>query len=619
MNHFPLWKNLLIISVLAWGMLYAAPNLFGQSPAIQISAARSEAVDTALLGRVETALKARQLPIRAIELQSQRLLVRFADAETQLKAADAIRVLLGRDYTVALNLASELPQWLQRLGFSPMYLGLDLRGGVHFLMEVDTQAVLTQAQNALVEDFKVVLREQNLRYGLARRLTDGRVEVQFRRAEDRDAADTLLRDRYPRLTVDTADNSLFFTFADDEIAERERDALQQNITTLRNRINELGVAEPTIQQQGSSRIVVQLPGVQDTARAKDILGATATLAFHLVAEGDAQAAAASGRAPVNTRLYRDRQGLPYLLNRQVIITGDRITSAASGIAQDNGQPAVFIGLDSQGARRMENATKDNIGKPMAVVFIETKSEPKDVNGEIQFVPFTTEEIINVATIRDRLSSRFQITGLDSTEEARDLALLLRAGALAAPLNIIEERTIGPSAGRDNIAQGFNAALIALVLVMMCVAYYYRRFGLIANVALMANLVLIIAMLSVLQATLTLPGIAGIILTMGMAVDANVLIFERIREELTAGNTPQLAIQAGFERAFDTVWDANITTLIAAVLLFGFGSGPIKGFAVTLCIGILTTMFAGILVSRALVNANYGTRAIKNPPPKTLPL
>jgi preprotein translocase subunit SecD len=405
--------------------------------------------------------------------------------------------------------------------------------------------------------------------------------------------------------------SLKLSLGEAEIKEKRDFALQQNITTLRNRVNELGVAEPIIQQQGSDRIVVQLPGVQDTARAKEILGATATLEFRLADEdNDWNQAATSGRIPLNSRLYKDRNGQPVLLQKKVMLTGDSIVDASSGLDQQSGGAAVYISLDGKGAKRFEDATKDNIGKRMGVVFIENKTETKRVDGELKKTSFTVEEVINVATIRDRLGRRFQITGLDSTREARDLALLLRAGALVSPIEIIEERTIGPSAGKENIAQGFNAAAISLLVIAGFMTWRYKYFGLIATAALAANVVLLIAALSTLQATLTLPGIAGIVLTMGMAVDANVLIYERIREELRNGNTPQAAIHAGFDRAFDTILDSNITTLIAALMLFGFGSGPIKGFAVTLSIGILTSMFTAVTGSRALVNFIYGGRKLQ---------
>ena len=506
---------------------------------------------------------------------------------------------------------------MRSLGLVPMYKGLDLRGGVHFLMEVDMDAAIKLAEESYVETLRGRLRQERVRYvGLAREAKGG-ISLSFRDAAQRDAALEVIRDDLPSLQVATSDDNfdIDLNLTPEEIDEKRRFALQQNMTTLRNRVNELGVAEPTIQQQGTDRIVVQLPGVQDTARAKEILGATATLEFRLVNEDhDPGEAQRSGRAPLGAKLYFERNGRPILLNKGApMLTGDYIIDAASGIDSQSGSPAVFITLDGRGEKRMLNATKDNIGKLLSVVFIENKTETKRVDGEIQRDSYTIEEVINTATIRDRLGRRFQITGLDNTTEARDLALLLRAGALAAPIVIVEERTVGPSAGQENIDQGFRSALIAFILVLLFMAFYYRMFGLVSDVALIVNVVLIIAALSLLQATLTLPGIAGIILTMGMAVDANVLIFERIREELKLGNSPQNAIHTGFDKAFGTILDANVTTFIAALVLFGFGTGPIKGFAVTLCIGIVTSMFTAVMGSRAMINYLYGGRRLETLP------
>lgn len=619
LNHYPLWKYISIGIVILVGVVYAVPNLFDQDPAIQISAeSRTASVDQTLLERVENRLAEDNVPVKRLELDGARLLVRFDDTETQLQAADLARDLLGRDYVVALNLAPSTPGFMQALDLNPMYLGLDLRGGVHFLMEVDMDAVLQQADEGYAEEIRSRLREERVRYSTVSVVEEapGGVVVEFRDTAARDQAASVLREALPGLSIADSETGmgLRVTLTPEELEERRRSALQQNITTLRNRINELGVAEPIIQQQGQNRIVVQLPGVQDTARAKEILGATATLEFRLMAQqGDPVEAAATGRAPLGTRLYRERDGRPILLERGVIITGDSINNAQSGIDQQTGGPMVRITLDGQGARRMEDGTRDNVGRPMAVVFIETKTETRLVDGEPVRESFVVEEVINVATIRDVLSRQFQITGLDSSEEARNLALLLRAGALAAPIQIIEERTIGPSAGQENIDQGFRSAVLAFLLVLVFMGFYYRRFGLISDLALAVNLVLIVAMLSFLQATLTLPGIAGIILTIGMAVDANVLIFERIREELKIGNSPQAAIHTGFDKAFSTILDANITTFIAAIVLFGFGTGPIRGFAVTLSIGILTSMFTAIMGARAVVNYLYGGRRLETLP------
>ncbi len=613
LNQYPWWKYLLIGLVMFWGLIFALPNLFGEDPAVQISGARANiTIDAALQSRVAALLDADKLSHKQLELEDGRLLIRFPDTEVQLKAADILKDRLGRDYIIALNLASSAPGFLRAMGLNPMYLGLDLRGGVHFLMQVDMDSTIKQIEDSYADEVRVQLRTEKVQYSSVGRAAGGGVQVEFRDEAERGKAVEALRKNLPSLQQTLLEPlGLKLSLRESEIKEKRDFALQQNITTLRNRVNELGVAEPIIQQQGSDRIVVQLPGVQDTARAKEILGATATLEFRLAdEENDWNQAATTGRVPLNSRLYKDRQGRPALLQKRVMLTGDSIVDASSGLEAQSGSPAVYVTLDGKGAKRMEDATKDNIGKRMGVVFIENKTETKRVDGELKKTAYTVEEVINVAVIRDRLSRRFQITGLDSTREARDLALLLRAGALASPIEIIEERTVGPSAGKENIAQGFRAAAIALLVIAGFMAWRYKSFGLIATAALAANVVLLIAALSMLQATLTLPGIAGIVLTMGMAVDANVLIYERIREELRNGNTPQAAIHAGFDRAFDTILDSNLTTLIAAIMLFGFGTGPIKGFAVTLSIGIVTSMFTAVTGSRALVNLIYGGRKLQ---------
>ncbi|HEB99940.1 MAG TPA: protein translocase subunit SecD [Thiotrichales bacterium] len=616
MNQYPFWKYLLILVVMLVGAIYALPNLYGEDPAVQISPSRMEQVDEAVRDSVTRALEDAGIPYKRVELGADRLLVRFEDTEAQLKAADRLQEVLGNRFVVALNLASAEPEWLRDMGALPMYLGLDLRGGVHFLMEVDMDAALEQAEKRYVGEFRDFLRkhEPPIRYVSVRR-SGGTILAQFRSAEDRDKAYDALRDEFRELEFDTRDEpgKWLVTARIGEAQQREirNFALQQNITTLRNRVNELGVAEPVIQQQGNSRIVVQLPGVQDTARAKEILGATATLEFRLVEEGkDARAAEESGRVPVGTELLHERNGEPVLLKKRVIVRGDRIVDAASGIDSQSGGPMVRIRLDGKGARQMSNGTRDNVGRLMAVVFIENKVETQKVDGRLVKHKRQVKEVINIARIREQLGKSFQITGLDSPQEARNLALLLRAGALAAPIEIIEERTVGPSLGRENIEQGFQSVVIGFCLVLVFMAFYYRVFGLVANLALTMNLVLIVAVLSMLQATLTLPGIAGIVLTVGMAVDANVLIFERIREELRAGNSPQASIHAGYEKAFSTIADANITTLIAAIVLFSFGTGPVKGFAVTLSIGILTSMFTAIMGTRAVINLIYGGRRVQ---------
>ncbi|HXH04542.1 MAG TPA: protein translocase subunit SecD [Candidatus Competibacteraceae bacterium] len=616
MNRYPWWKHLIIAVVLLGSALYALPNVFGEDPSVQISPARGAELTQAVYDQVLKTLDGDKLAYKRAERSTDRLLVRFVDTETQLKAADVLRTALGNQFVVALNLAPDMPGWLERLGLRPMYLGLDLRGGVHFLMEVDMNAVIRQAEEGYADDVRSLLREQKVRYASVGRDAGGGVRVRFASAAERDQGRAAIEKVLPNLQYSAEDGAdrydLKLALRPQEIQEKRRFALQQNITILRNRVNELGVAEPVIQQQGESRIVVQLPGVQDTARAKEILGATATLEFHMVSEeGDAAQVAAGGRAPLGAKLYKRRDtGQPILLERRVMLKGDSIIDAASGFDPQTGGPMVSVTLDASGAKRMEEATKDNIGKPMAVVFIENKVETREIDGKLERVNTTVEEVINVAVIRDRLSKRFQITGLDNANEARDLALLLRAGALAAPIQIVEERTVGPSAGKENIEQGFNSALISLLAIMVFMAWRYKVFGIAANLGLLANVVLLVATLSMLQATLTLPGIAGIVLTMGMAVDANVLIYERIREELKLGNSPQAAIHAGFEKAFGTIADSNITTLIAGLVLFGVGSGPVKGFAVTLCIGILTSMFSAIMIARAVVNLIYGGRKVE---------
>lgn len=613
MNRYALWKYLLIVVVIVVGVVFALPNLYGEDPAVQISPARAGQIDEGLQAQVSAALETAGIKPLSIQRDLRRLLIRFPDTESQLQGRDVLSQAMG-GYVVALNLAPVTPGWLSSLGARPMYLGLDLRGGVHFLMEVDMQAAVHQAEERYISDIRPLLRESKIRYKTITRGDTEGIRIRFRDAETRTKAARVINDAFQDLEVAEADSLGNFDLRVQLTEQFKNDtrkfALQQNITTLRNRVNELGVAEPVVQQQGKDRVVVQLPGVQDTARAKEILGATATLEFRLVDTEHSVQEAVDGRVPVAAKLYYDRDGQPILLKKRVMLTGEYIIDAASGIDQLSGSPAVFITLDGKGARIFSRATRDNVGKPMAVVFIERKTETVRRDDELIKVKELVEEVINVATIREQLSKRFQITGLDSTEEARDLALLLRAGALAAPLEIIEERTVGPSLGQDNIEQGFKSVIIGFVLVLIFMAFYYRLFGLVADLALTLNLVLIVALLSMLQATLTLPGIAGIVLTVGMAVDANVLIFERIREELRSGNSPQASIHAGYEKAFATIADANITTLIAAVVLFGFGTGPIKGFAVTLSLGIICSMFTAIMGTRAVINLIYGGRRVE---------
>ena len=608
MNHYPAWKNALVLAVIIIGGLFAMPNLFDKDPAVQVSAGRYGSIDLELMSQVETALKAQSINYTRAELQDNRLLVRLTDNETQLQAQEVLKNEIKGDYTIALNLASTTPSWLSSLGAEAMNLGLDLRGGVHFLMQVDMEAAVKLSLESFASEFRALLRDEKIRYKKINVEAD-KVVISFRSAEHRDSALAKIKDDYNDLEMAALElgttPALTVGLTEVLIRETKNTALQQNIITLRNRINELGVAEPTVQQQGDSRIVVQLPGVQDTAQAKKILGATATLEFRLVDfEHDAQDAI-NGRAPPNSKLYYHRNGQPYLLKNQVMLTGEHIINSRSTLDADSGTPAVSVTLDGKGARIFSKVTGDNVGNPMSVVFIESKTETRKIDGEMVKVRRQLPQIISVATIQSQLSKKFQITGLDSGAEASELALLLRAGALAAPIEIVEERTVGPSLGQDNIDKGFQSVMIGFAFVLVFMIIWYRVFGAVANIALAANLVLIVALLSLLQATLTLPGIAGIVLTVGMAVDANVLIFERIREELRVGNSPQASIDAGYSKAFSTIADANITTLIAAIVLFSFGTGSIKGFAVTLSLGILTSMFTAIIGTRAVVNLIYG--------------
>ena len=615
MNRYSSWKYILILFFIGLGLLFALPNIYGKDPSLQVSAARSAEISELTEYQVSAALEEAELPYKDIMLGIGSLTIRFSDEETQLKAQAIVKESLGRSYVVALNLAPATPDWLSKFGAEPMSLGLDLRGGVHFLMEVDMDAAIDKAEERYISDLRSFLRENKVRYKTITRNKSEGLLIRFKDNGEQNNGQSLIEKNFLDLNVitpnvDKNEFSLTLAINEDTLLEIQRLALQQNITTLRKRVNELGVAEPVIQRQGQNRVVVQLPGVQDTARAKAILGATATLEFRLVDEEHEPQDAVNGRPPAGSKLYYQRDGLPILLKKQVMLTGDSIINAASGIDALSGGPDVTITLDGRGAKRMSRGTRDNVGKRLAVVFIEYQMETSEVNGELVKTKETIEEVINAAVIQEQLGKRFHITGLDSTEEAKNLALLLRAGALAAPIYIIEERTVGPSLGQDNIDQGFDSVVIGFILVLIFMAIYYKIFGLIADVALGLNLVLIVAMLSLLQATLTLPGIAGIVLTVGMAVDANVLIFERIREEVRNGNSPQASIHAGYEKAFSTIADANITTLIAALMLFSFGTGPIQGFAVTLSLGIICSMFTAIMVTRGLVNLLFGGKNLK---------
>ncbi len=595
MNRYPLWKNLLILAVLVAGLIYTLPNFFGESPAVQLSPLRASLkADEKLLDRVQSELKNASIKTELVTLDGNSVKARFADTDTQLKAKDLLHSQLGDDYVVALNLLPRSPQWLTALHALPMYLGLDLRGGVHFLLQVDMRAALSKTLDSATNDIRSTLREKNIVYSGVHKDNDV-VTVKFRDAEARGKGEAEIKQRFSDFSLKETEQGAEFLLLASLTPEAERriqeSAVQQNLLTLRNRVNELGVAEPVIQQQGADRVVVQLPGVQDTARAKDILGRTATLEVRMVA--DEHSATEGSVAPPGTEIFKDRAGGVLLVKKQVILTGERINDAQPGFDSRDNEPAVHINLDAVGARKFKEATRENVGKRMAIILFEKG------RGEVITAPVIREEIGG---------GRVQISGSMSTEEAQDTSLLLRAGALAAPMEIIEERTVGPSLGADNIARGFNSTKIGFILIAVFMIAYYLLFGTISVLALGANLLLLIALLSMLQATLTLPGMAGIALTLGMAIDANVLINERIREELRNGVTPQAAIHAGYEHAFATIVDSNITNLIAGIALFLFGSGPIKGFAVVLCLGILTSMFSAVLVSRALVNLIYGRKA-----------
>jgi len=613
LNRFPLWKSALIIIVLFFAGLYALPNLYPDDYAVQLSGSRQDVqIDEQTLSRVESVLKSSGIDFKATELQERGGLIRFSDGETQLRGREALAAALGEGYVVALNLAPTTPQWLSDIGAGPMKLGLDLRGGVHFLLEVDMAQAVSQRLDVYVSDIKGNLRKERLRYREVEHRDDGSLSVRFADAATRDEAESLLKKTFPEfmLTNEDADDAsyLFVNLSEATLREIEDYAIKQNLTTLRNRVNELGVAEPLVQRQGRNRIVVQLPGVQDAAAAKRIIGKTANLEFRLEAKPDAS------RATTETYEFRSEPGRTAVLEKDVIITGSSVANAQSNF-DENGQPQVSITLDSKGGQLMGRVTRDAIQRRMAVLFVEYKSRmiTETVNGEEveKRIPYVEKRIISLATIQSALGSSFRITGLDNPQESSELALLLRAGALAAPIYFVEERTVGPSMGAENIELGTLSVQIGFALVLLFMLVYYKVFGLVANIALTLNLVLLVAVMSILSATLTLPGIAGIVLTVGMAVDANVLIFERIKEELKIGMPVQSAIHSGFARAFTTILDANVTTLLAAVILFAMGTGPVKGFAITLSVGILTSMFTAILVTRLMINLIYGGKQIKS--------
>ncbi|SFU42463.1 preprotein translocase subunit SecD [Nitrosomonas eutropha] len=605
MNRYPLWKYIVIAVSILLGLLYTLPNFFGESPAVQISPLRTDArTDAALLQRLEQVLNQQNLPYSGTILEATGIKIRFADTDTQIKAKDILSSEVGSDYVVALNLLPNSPQWMRHIGALPMYLGLDLRGGVHFMLQVDMEGALTKSLDRFSADLRSTLREQRIpSAGIER--DRSKIVIRFRDEQAREKAITEFGKAFEDLAFQSGDAGgearLTISIKPEALVRMQNTAVQRNITTLRNRVNELGVAEPIIQQAGADRVIVQLPGVQDTAKAKDILGRTATLEVRMVDEEGDIDAALRGSVPPGTELFTERGGGPLLVKKQILLTGDRITDAQPGFDQDH-QPAVHLTLDNNGSRIFKQLTRNNVGKRMAILLVEKN----------------LTEVVTAPVIREEIGGgRVQISGKMSSIEARDVALLLRAGALAAPMEIVEERTIGPSLGAENISKGFNSTLFGFLAVATFIMAYYSAIGVISVVALAVNLLFLIGLLSILQATLTLPGMAGMALTVGMAIDANVLINERIRDEIRHGASPQAAIHAGYERAWDAIIDTNLTTLLAGLGLMIFGSGPIKGFAIVLCLGILTTLFSAVTVSRAMVNLLYGNRKLARVPIGTI--
>ena len=608
MRRYGIWKYLLILFVLGFGIVYSLPNLYAPDPAVQISyTSSSQSADTFLVERVEEVIKDENISAK-IELENDYVLIRTDTYQNQLKLKDILSKNLVNDVVIALNLAPTTPRWLMDIGANPMKLGLDLRGGVHFLMQVDTETALKNRQNGTLQDLRIRFREEKIRYNQALVQDNSSILLKFNNIESKEKAEEFINDNYTQFNLpllSNENNSLVLSLSDLEIDQIESDAIDQNLTTLRNRVNELGVSEPIVQRQGKKRIVVQLPGIQDTAEAKNILGKTATLEFHLEAQMD------TPRSRKTSYPYRNGLGAPAFLQDSIILGGDQVATAQASF-DENGLPQVNITLDGEGGSKMHRATRGNIGKRLGVLFVEQKTRTiYERNAEGKQIPvqesYEVKEIISLATIRAALGTTFRITGLDSPSESSELALLLRAGALAAPMTFVEERTVGPSLGADNIQAGVFSMQLGLLLVLGFILSYYRIFGIAASLALTFNIVLLVAIMSILSATLTLPGIAGIVLTVGMAVDANVLIFSRIREELKRGREPLEAIDAGYNRAFLTIWDANVTTLIVAVILLSYGTGPVKGFAITLSIGIITSMFTAIMGTRAFVNLIYGSK------------
>jgi preprotein translocase subunit SecD len=612
-NKYPLWKNIILILVVLVALVYAIPNVFSEDPAVQISSQTTMQPQT-LENQVRSILDKAKLAYRSITYTQDRLEVRFLSTDTQLLAQDALKTGLGSNFTVALNLASSTPAWLTAIGAAPMKQGLDLRGGVHFLLEVDIDSVINRRYEGLMKSIGQDLREAGIRYSGIRFIPNKGVDVRFRTSDLRDEAMSEIQQKLPSLQEQIASKndavSMIVSMSATELNSIRQNTIEQTMSILRNRVNELGVGEAVVQQQGATRVAVDLPGIQDAARAKQILGGTATLQFHLVdQESDPVVAKQTGVVPVTSKLYvMDNQ--PILLKRQVVLSGDSITSAVSSFDQQTASAAVQIQLGGGGESYFTKVTRENIGKRMAIVFVESKTKTSTLEGKEQRVTYREERVISAPVIQNALGNNFQITGLSDSNEASNLALLLRAGALPAAIYPIEERTVGPTLGKENIQRGIFSLEVGMGLILILMLFYYRFFGVVADFALLLNLILLCALLSIIGATLTLPGIAGIVLTVGMAVDANVLIDERIREELRHGMSPQAAIFAGYERAFATILDANVTTLIVAVVLFSVGTGPVRGFAVTLSLGLLTSMLTGVTYTRAIVNAFYGSRNVK---------
>ena len=610
LNRYPLWKNLMVIFLVAIGVLYALPNLYGEDPAVQISGTRGQEADSGVLSEVQTVLKDNNLTTKSVVLENGSILVRFDNTDAQLLAKDKITEKLGTNYSVALNLAPATPKWLSSIGGNPMKWGLDLRGGVRFLMEVDMNSALSKRQEQLQDSLRTELRKEKYQYSTIKSAENFSTIVTLANPDQLSDVQRYLRKQHPTLDIRAiSDNTLSLALSDAALNEARESAIEQNLSILRKRVTELGVAEAVIQRQGAERIVVELPGVQDTARAKEILGATATLEFRLVNGNANLEAAARGMVTSDSEVKYDRNNRPIVLYKRAVLGGEHITNASSGVDQNTSRPQVSVTLDSEGGEIMSQTTRANIQKPMATLYVEYKdSGKKDENGKT--ILQKHEEVINVATIQGRFGSQFQITGIDSPAEAQNLAVLLRSGALIAPIQIVEERTIGPSLGAQNVEQGLQASFWGLMVVVVFMIIYYRKLGIIADIALIANIVLLVGLMSLLPgATLTMPGIAGIVLAVGMSVDANVLIFERIKEEIRNGRPIQQAINEGYNGAFSSIFDANLTTILTAVALYAVGTGPIKGFAITLSLGIAISMFTAITGTRAIVNFLYGGKRI----------